>query len=251
MPFVQIIPYVADQFDPGSYVFDGGTFDSKTILEGNDNIGVFDFSESAFDSSNVFQSLATNIGVYVPSDATFDSSQILDSRVIILVEGVNWDASANVVELTSSSVLVTEVDWDASANIVNSDNTVFTEVVEGDVQNSLDYPASRPLIIDSGTSVNKAVLESPLYSLESVYTTTAHSEITGTIVDLIPDNSASNGNLESVIDNYEVTEVADGNNYMFVDVDSGNLSSATVTPIVSLITQSELQGTSNNPEFTM
>lgn len=248
MPFVQIIPYVADQFDPGAYVFDGGTFDSKETLKGAP-VSVYDVSKSAFDSSELLLGGGIDLGVYVPSTATFDSRDLLQGRVIIFLEGVDFNTRENFTVLSQQSIMFSEVQFNSSINAEALQDLVFTRLIEGEVQNSIGNPNSSPRMVDSGTAVTRATLETPIYNTASIPNTSERAEFTGNVIEL--SGTVDIDFSETASFNLVDLDFASLDELTFLQVNSNSIDTNDFIVITSLITQSETQGTSNSPEFTM
>ena len=252
MPFLQIIPYVADQFDEGVYVFDGGTFNAGEMLT-SDPVAVYDLQDSfQFDSQSFFTATASNLGVYDWNDFQFDSRQMLDSRLIIFATGVNWQPNFTNEAVSPSIVIPETLNWQPSYSPIENDQTIFTEIVEGTVQNQIDQPNTRPLMIDSGSSVTRENIESFSIDTSAMPLTSRIAELTDVPGFEIQVSEAPLGNLDSepVFGDLTLSN-STGSVTVIETEDSNSINMTSAQIIASLITESVEQGQSNTPQFTM
>lgn len=154
--FLQIIPYVADQFDPGAWVFDGENLSKSNIIgNASPDFSVYAFQES-FDFSKQYLESNTVLGVYLFEDQQFNKSEMFSHSVIIALNGMEFDVSVNTDVGTNNSAFMLASDFYAGVSTFSYLVNTYSAPIEGQIQNSIGQSDTRPYFGTFNTDLTPA-----------------------------------------------------------------------------------------------
>jgi hypothetical protein len=156
MPLVQIIPYVADQFDPGLYVFDGGTFNSNGAFVEKADRAFNVLKDQTFNITDAYKGNFEKLGIFVFAASSVNTSELLKSRGVIFLTGVDWQIYQS--HQTKPTLIPEETDWLINFSNIRASNTIFTRIIEQEVQNKIDQSPSVPMVLDTRSSVDSITI---------------------------------------------------------------------------------------------
>lgn len=254
MPFLQIIPYVADQFDEGVYVFDGGTFDTVDMMQRVDRTGFYQFESVAFATQDIFESVNINLGVYQWDTFQFDTRDMFDDRVLIFAEGIDWQPSVVTTAPSAQFLIPEQLEWQPSVENFSSDTTEFSRIVIGQVQNHIDQPQTRPIILDSRTSINRTEIEPYVIHKDNVVQQSQSAELTPSGVTIEPFQPYASSKVSTLAPTGSVelaVSVGDDRD-MYIESSGGIVETTPLVTITSLMTQYvEPETPIHTPQFSM
>lgn len=161
--FLQIIPYVADQFDPGVWVFDGENLKKSNIIgNATPEFSVYSFQES-FDYSKNYMASNTVLGVYALEDRQFSKLSMFDHSVIIALNGMEFETGVeSTVYTTSAFSYMLASEYSAGVNVEVYSKYDYSTPIEATVQNSIGQPDTRPYYSTFNTELVPAEISSGL-----------------------------------------------------------------------------------------
>lgn len=158
--FLQIIPYVADQFDPGAWVFDGENL-KKSSLIGNatPDFSVYTFEESFDFSKNSLLESNTVLGVYLLESQQFSKSEMFGYSIVVALTGMDFDAGVEADSISNSYTYLLASDYSAGVEVESINDINFSQPVDGEIQNSIGQPDTRPWILTFNAEVTPIDLD--------------------------------------------------------------------------------------------
>jgi len=175
---LQVIPYVADQFEPGTYVFDGENLSGSHFFKTPGPVSVYSITQSNFNTESILSSGATQ-STYFLEDQEFKKVAMLYSLdATILGEFV---ADATISTVTTSNYMTYLVgseskQMQAEPALEVTYSTVFFSQINEQIDKALGPSEFVPRILDTRTLKTPASLGVKLLNGESIWTTAAYLE---------------------------------------------------------------------------
>ena len=175
---LQVIPYVADQFEPGTYVFDGENLSGSHLFKTSGPVSVYSITQSNFNTESILSSGATQ-STYFLEDQEFKKVAMLYSLdATILGEFV---ADATISTVTTSNYMTYLVgseskQMQAEPALEVTYSTVFFSQINEQIDKALGPSEFVPRILDTRTLKTPASLDVKFLNGESIWTTATYFE---------------------------------------------------------------------------
>ncbi len=175
---LQVIPYVADQFEPGTYVFDGENLSGSHLFKTSGPVSVYSITQSNFNTESILSSGATQSTYYLEDQEFKKVAMLYSLDATILGEFV---ADATISTVTTSNYMTYLVgseskQMQADPVLEVTYSTVFFSQINEQIDKALGPSEFVPRILDTRTLKTPASLGVKLLNGESIRTTAAYLE---------------------------------------------------------------------------
>lgn len=175
---LQVIPYVADQFEPGTYVFDGENLSGSHLFKTSGPVSVYSITQSNFNTESILSSGATQSTYYLEDQEFKKVAMLYSLDATILGEFV---ADATISTVTTSNYMTYLVgseskQMQADPVLEVTYSTVFFSQINEQIDKALGPSEFVPRILDTRTLKTPASLGVKLLNGESIWTTATYFE---------------------------------------------------------------------------
>lgn len=148
---LQVIPYVADQFEPGTYVFDGENLDSSRLLSTAGPVSVYSIDQNVFNTNEILSSgVAQSVMVFEPTE--YKKADMLYSLDALIMTDFESDQTFSAEVLSTSTAFLVGSDDKPMQSIPSLEivySTVYFSFIEGEIQNDLGKSTLVPRVLDT------------------------------------------------------------------------------------------------------
>lgn len=202
---LQVIPYVADQFEPGAYVFDGENLSGSHIFSTTGPVSVYALSDKTFNAQELLISGAAQ-AVYDMDLATIKKVDMLYSIDALIMSDFESNQVFSAVATSDDTYYLVGSDTKQIQSVQSIEpmySTVYISYVSGQIQNDLGSSPFFPSILDTRTLDEPAIVKAG-FNDTSIENMNSHSQPTVDYAIDVVAKPKSNLAVEKVLDTSEL-----------------------------------------------
>lgn len=148
---LQVIPYVADQFEPGAYVFDGENLSSSHLLKTSGSVSVYSITQNSFNAQSILSSGAAQSTYHIEENDFNKVAMLYALDALILTD---FEADATLSGTVTSNFFTYLVgsetkQMQAVPNLEVMYSTVYFSQVDEQISKALGPSTFVPRILDT------------------------------------------------------------------------------------------------------
>ena len=233
--YVQVIPYVADQFDPGVYVFEGESLNSSHLLDTN-TVGVLDFQATSYNSFSILNT-DSDVGIFDIGMFTYQKNSLLVGSSVLILDGIKFDFYINTSVPSDVFYYGTE-SIDFGINTVEANRSNFPTLSEENISGSIYSDREYGFFTDV-SYVDTIVFENTDVVISEPNTKTESTSISvGSLSYSLPAST----NMESRLAKQHIS---------YLNLESNQVESTSIKFIEFISSSWNTSQETNNPSFTM